>query len=871
MKRLFRIFGGDVAGDVDAEFDFHLEQRINEYVAQGLTPAEAESRARARFGSRARARAATIVEDRGRLRRERRVSLFRGVGNDVRFAVRMLRRQFMPAALAIVCMAVGIGGTTAVLSVGDALLLRPLPFPNGSQLIQIGTDIEGRSPNAQRVSSYEDFLDWRQRQRSFTDMAVVSGTTVTLGATNPIRAGAAVASASLWKVLGVRAERGRVFTEEDDKPGGARVAVVAHGFAERTWGSADSAAGKQLTINGRVVDVIGVIANEQRFPEASDIWLPIARAADEGQRGNKWLTMLAALNPNATIETARTDLGTIVTDLAKAAPQSERGRSVTLAPLRERYVGRTSRNALTIAGLAALLLLSIAGANIACLQLARGTARLRDLTTRMALGASRARLMRQLLVESIVLAIVGGAAGVALGVWGSTHVGRAIAAAAPVWMTFQLNTAVLVITTVICVGAGIVFGIVPAFNLSQNAVATNLRVGSSGSARAPARTQRVLAITELALTVVLVTTATLAMESFMRLSRVETGINTDRVQTFRLNLTGPRYDSSDAQRATIARVVEGLQHMPGVASAAAAAYVPLRDCCSQFGIRPPAGTNLPEKLMVTGNQVTPTFFDALGVHIVKGRAFTVDDRIESDAVVIVNETLAKQFWPGVDPIGKDMAFGSGALRVVGVARDVKQATLLDAAEPQFYRPYDQDTWESMTFVMRMATDAAPAVRDVRAVIHAVDPSLAIGGVVGLSLYVDRAVAPRRTFGVMFTAFAVCGLALALAGVYGVLAFSVSRRRREIGVRMALGADRSQVLRLVLLQATRLAAIGGALGIVGALVAARAMQHSLYEISWGSPWRYVAVIALVLLTTLVAALGPAWRASRIDLMGAVRTD
>jgi hypothetical protein len=286
---------------------------------------------------------------------------------------------------------------------------------------------------------------------------------------------------------------------------------------------------------------------------------------------------------------------------------------------------------------------------------------------------------------------------------------------------------------------------------------------------------------------------------------------------------------------------------------------------------PPAGATVSGRLMVAGNIVTPAYFDALRIPIVKGRAFTTADRDGSDNVVIVNETLASQFWPGGDAVGRQMPFGSGSLLVVGVARDVKQGTIFDAPAPQFYRPFAQDPWDAVTFVFRTQTGASLPARDVRAVVHAVDQQIAIGGISGLSAIVNRAIEPRRVFGIMFATFAIAGLGLALAGVYGVLAFNVTRRRREIGVRMALGAKPSSVLGLVLSQATRLAFVGSVIGMAGAIAAARAMRHSLYGITWGSPWRYAAVIALVLLTTVVAALGPAWRASRIDPMKAVRSD
>lgn len=466
IRRWLRLFPADPERDVDDELDFHIEQRIAEYEREGLTPEQARIRAHARFGDRISARNATLSEDTRRMRAEHRVFFFRDIGQDLRFAFRTLRRQRLPAALAALCVALGIGSTTAVLSVGDALLLRPLPFPNGERLVSIGTENPGRPLSASDVNSFENYADWRARNRSFVDVAAQANATVTLGTTDPIRGGAALASASLWKVLGARPERGRTFSEAEDAPGGPRVVMVSRGFAERNWGNVDAFSGKQLTINGRVHDVIGVVATSARFPEGADLWLPIARAPDESRRGSRSYSVIAQLKPGVTIDAAQLDMNTVVADVARQHPESNAKRRVALAPLRERYVG-AARDGFRIAAGAALLVLLIACANVACLQLARGSARAREISVRTALGASRMRLMRQLLTENVMLALAGGAAGVGLGVWGSTYVGRAVAENAPPWMTFRLNVTVLVITTIICVAAGILFGMAPALGLTR--------------------------------------------------------------------------------------------------------------------------------------------------------------------------------------------------------------------------------------------------------------------------------------------------------------------------------------------------------------------------------------------------------------------
>ncbi|HYV96343.1 MAG TPA: ABC transporter permease [Gemmatimonadaceae bacterium] len=869
-RRVLRFFPADPARDVDDELDFHIEARAAEYERAGMSPDEARAKAQARFGDRMRARAATLGEDARHARSERRASMVHDFGQDIRFASRTLRRQRLPAILAAVCVALGIGATTAVLSVGDALLLRPLPFPNGARLIQIGTESPGQPLTADQINSLEDYTDWRARARSFSELGAIANATITLGTTDPVRATATLSTASLWQALGVHAERGRVFTAAEDRPGGPRVALVSHGYAQRAYGSVDSAVGKQLTINGRVHDVIGVLAAASRFPDGADLWLPLAREPREDQRGNRSYTVIGALKPNVSIETARAEMTALAAVIAKEHPEHNEGRRVAIAPLREHYVG-AARDGFRLAAAAALLVLLVACANVACLQLARGSARAREMQVRVALGASRARLVRQLLTENVLLALAGGAAGVAVGIWGTKYVGTAVAANAPSWMAFHLSVGVLAATTAVCMAAGVLFGIAPAFGLTRRLGVTSLRVaGASMVDRGQGRAQRALAVAELALTLVLVTTATLAVESFMRLSNVPTGFDAANLQTFRLSLRGSRYDSADARRIAIASIVDGLRRMPGIQGATATTLLPIRDCCSRFGFST-EGTALQGKdLMVTGNMVTPGHFAVMRTPIVRGRDFTDADRAGTQNVIIISETMAKMFWPGEDPIGKTVHVSNGAT-VVGVVADIKQSSLVDAPEPQFYRPHAQDPWEDMSFAVRVTPGTVLAAKDVRAVVHAVDPVLPVGSIVPMTMVMERTLAPKRVFGALFTAFAAVALALAVAGIYGVLAFQVSRRGQEIGVRMALGAERPRVLRTVLGQAARLGITGVVIGVAGALIAARALAHTLYGVSWTAPWRYAAVVGFLMLATLAAAFGPAWRASRVDPMRALRGD
>ncbi|HKG95934.1 MAG TPA: ABC transporter permease [Gemmatimonadaceae bacterium] len=878
-RRHLRVWGRSVDDDVDAELAFHLEMRVAEYVARGLAPDEARRRAQARFGELRPVRAECVDIGHRRRKTMRRAELVGTLRQDLRYAARTLRRQKLPAAVMVLCLALGIGGATTVFSVADTMLLRPLPFPNGDRIVTVGSQRVGRDPRP-GVSSLPDIADWRARQRVFVDLGGIRPADFTLlldGGRRPLRVRGARVTAGAFRALGVRPEAGRAFAESEDRPGAPRVVVVSRTLADRELGGAAGVLGRAVQLNGEPYAVVGVLPDEWRYPESAELWVPLALDPAREGRGSRFLWTLAALAPGVTLERARREMAAIGDALAREHPNDDVGYTVGVEPMRERYVG-AARPAFVLMGAAAVLLFLVAGSNVVTLQLARAAGRSREVAVRSAIGASRGRLVAQLLTESVMLALAGGALGSGLAVLGSRLLARSVAGDLPPWMTFDVDLRVLAFTLAVSAAAGIAFGLVPALRLSRAGGETAARAlrdgGRGGLDLTRGRLYRGLVIAQVALSLVLLTGAALAVQSFRRLQRVDPGFDPRGVMTFRVTLQGPRYDASPARAGVIAAITEGARALPGVVAAGATTHIPINGCCSQFGFNVEGQPDdAAHRAMATGSLVTPGFFRAMGIPLLRGRDFTAADGRDAPRVTVVSESFAARFWPNADALGKRLHLGYDWWTVVGVVRDVKQGTLADAPEPQFYRPHAQDPWEDMTVAVRVppSRDPASLAAELRAAVRAADPSLPAFGFTTMPERMARAVAAQRLYGLLFAAFAAVSLALATAGVYGVMAYYVSRRTGEIGIRMALGADRARVLALVLRQGAAVAAAGVALGLAASVLAARGLAGVLYGVRTSEPLTCAAVAVVLGVTVLAAAYGPARRASAIEPMRALRAE
>ncbi|HXT17095.1 MAG TPA: ABC transporter permease [Gemmatimonadaceae bacterium] len=875
-RRYLSFWGADTTADVDDELHFHLEMRAAEYAARGLSPDAARSRAEQRFGNVARARDDCVEIDRQQARAESHMQMLNALVQDAAYALRVLRRQWVPALAAILCMAVGVSATTAMFSVADTMLLRPLPYRNGDRLVSISSSRQGSGSGT--VSSYLDYRDWRASQRSFDDMAALGQTSFVMLHGDPRNLSAALVSASFFPTFGISAELGRLFANADDETGAAPVMVVSDAFARQEFGEPARALGQSVVVNGAARAIVGVIPDQSRYPSRTEVWLPISTGGysafsngvlDPSSRGNRNLEVFGVLRRGVSLDAARRDLASIAARLQREWPKSNAQETTVMMPMRERYVGDVRGSLFAVMG-ATILVLLIACANVAALQLARAGARTREIAVRAALGASRSRIVRQLLTESLVLSLSGGALGVVLAVWARKVIQRAVAPNTPAWMTFDIDGRVFAFALGVSALAGIAFGIAPALRLADIRGGAALRNATVGTTRS--RLQRGFVVFEIAISIMLVVSASLALESVRRIQRIPIGIDPANVVSFQMTLQGPRYDDPQARARFVADVERRLRALPGVDGVGAADRLPINGCCSQFTARI-EGQEADEghAPLITGTIATPGYFSALHVRLVAGRTFNTGDDANAPKVTVINQTFANRYWPRGDAIGHRVNTGVGAATIVGIVQDLKQATIFGAPEPQFFRPYAEDPWTRVAFAIRARGDLAAVAASARQVIRGLDPAMPIFNVQTLEQVFDDATLTTRSLTRLLVAFAGIALLLAATGLYGLIAFLVERRTRELGLRVALGAEPSRVAAMVVRQACLLAALGAVLGLGGATLAARWLAATLYGVTAREPSAYVAAALILAAAALAASYGPARRASRADPMDALRAE
>jgi predicted permease len=872
-RRFFRVKDRDLETAIDDELRFHLDMRTEEKVRQGLPEPDARRAALERFGSVETVHNALGTIDRDRARAERRREAVVDLGQDVGYSLRVLLRKPLTSFIIVLCLALGIGSATTVFSVGDALLLRPLPYPNGSRLVQVGT-IRGADTRI-TVGSFEDYADWRDRQKTFDALGAYQRQTHPIVTDEGVQlwAGARLTS-SVFAALGIRPLRGRLFTETDDVPGAPLVAVVNTRFADRMLGGVDRAVGSMIRLGERRIEVVGVLATTAAFPEGTETFTNMPVQAVPENRGSRSLEMIGAVRAGVSVDAARRDLAAISRQVARENSGLDSTVSAGVRPLRERYVG-SARSAFGAIAAAAALLLVIACANVASLQLARGSARAREIAVRSALGASRSRVLRLLLTESLLLAVIGGAAGIAVALVSTRVVALSIPTQFESWMTPDLDVRVLLAALLISTITGIAFGLAPALRLSRLAPARSLHDGGRGGADVTRlKLQRTFVAVQMALSVVLLVGATMAATSFTRLTTQDPGFTSSDVTLFRLAMRGARYEDDARRIQVIETFEEQMRAVPGVESIGAASHVPIADCCSKFGLTVEGEVRgISHERMVTGNVVTPDFFRTLGIQFVSGRPFAPSDRQGAPRVVIINETFARQFFPGREPLGRTVFEGSNETTVIGVVRDVKQTTFMDAPEPQFYQAQSQAAWDALTFVLRVrdGVQTAPIITEARRIMRGIDPLMPIYRTTRLDRVIENALLSQRTFRTLLQGFALIALVLAAAGMYGVTSYYVAQRIPELGIRLALGAQPGSLMNLVLRQGMVLALIGAFAGLSGAAAAARALSTMLYGVQPDEPTLYLVGVLLLAVTSLAACLGPALRALRVEPLVALRSE
>jgi putative ABC transport system permease protein len=801
---------------------------------------------------------------------------------DVRYGARMLLKSPMFTAVALTTIAIGIGANTAIFSLVDSILLRPLPYPEPQRLVAAGTNQLGDSQMSPMGTA--DFLAWRDRQQSFKQVAVMGGAGGSFalsGLGEPERIPGVDVSADFFSIFGVAPLKGRGFYSGEDRPGAPGVAVISEQFWRNHLGSDPNVLSRTLTLDGKQHTIVGVMPAYFRFPprESVDVWA-IRTLNPATARPPFGLHALGRLKPQVSMRQAAAELDQIVAQVNAQYPSSTPLAGVMM-PMKEWMVSEVSTALLVLLGAIALLLL-IAVVNVANLLLARATVRQREVAVRMALGASRKRVVRQLLTESAVLSLLGGVLGLLLAYLAI----RAFLAFGPGQMPrlneVGINSGVLLFTFVVCVGSGILFGLAPALETSRPALSDPLKDANRSSSSASVhRTHRSLLVGQVALALLLMIGSGLLIRSFLRLSDVSPGIQRDHVITATLSLSNKYSEPQIPQ--FWKQFLEKVQALPGVKAAGISMSLPpnLLEITNPFTVEG-QGYDPHRKLQLADEMsVSPGYFRALGIPLIKGRFFSPADRVEGKKdpmIVIINESMAKQYFGGKDPIGGRIQTGdpnpsSPWETIVGVVGDVKYSGLDSGPEPTIYVPYNENAWAgwawSMYLVVRSTGSAAQIVPAIRAELAGMDNTLPLAHVRTMDELLDDSLAQQRFRTWLFTGFAALALLLSAIGIYALISYSVSQRTREIGVRVALGAQRSNVLRMVLREGLQLLIFGLLLGWVGAFLATRVMRSLLYSTSATDAVSFVATSITLIAVALLACYIPARRATKVDPMIALR--
>lgn len=870
--------------DVDEELDFHLRGRVEELIEAGWSRAQARDEAVRQFGDPVRYREECRAIAQNRIVRERRGEAMANLWQDIRFALRGFRRSPAFAGVAVLTLALGIGATTAVFTVAKNVLFDPLPFENPDELVMVWE--QNSSQNISRdLPSPPNYADWLRQNHTFADLAAMSDASVTLsGADQPTVVQVALVTPNTFSVLGVDAQRGRTFAaadaavQDDDAVTGASLVLLSDGLWRRAFGADPGIIGQTIRLNDTPVEVIGVMPPTFTVPRPDiDIWLAADYTAAGYHRQSRYLRVFGRLAPDVSITQAMTDLDQIQRTIAETEPEANEGWTVEVVPVQEEVVGASTRSILMLLLGAVGFVLLIACANVANLLLGRSTAREREISVRTALGASRARVMSQLLTESLVLGVAGGTLGVALAFAGV----RTLVLFEPQGLPRIEEVGVDFGSLAFAVGAvlltALLFGLVPALHSVRRSVSETLKGTTSAGKGSPERARSALVILEVAVSLVLLVGAGLLTRSLLYLGAIDPGFDVENVTIARVSLGQQEYPRSEDRVVYFDEMLRQLRETPGVLEAGVTSVLPMD----------PAGIDFDLPYLAEGQPARPEgelpqtryriasdgYFEALGMELLAGRTFSGLDRAETQRVLVINDAFASQLWPGENALGKTITIyyaNNTSWEVVGVVESTRHVGLGAPPPAQMYVPLAQAEFlfGYMHFAVKTAAGTAPT-RAIRAVGAEVDPKYPLYSVSSMASLLSATTERDRFVATLLGAFALLALCLAAVGIHGVVAFHVAQRTREIGLRMALGADRRQVLSAVLGRAGALAGLGVLLGVVGASATSRVVQSFLYEVSPLDPMTFGAVGALLMSVALVAALIPAVRAATMDPAGALR--
>jgi putative ABC transport system permease protein len=867
-----------VAGDLEEEYAAVRARRGRLHAEAWAWWTAARLAARFRWERAARGRPLPPIGE-----ELRRSAMWDSLRQDVAFGARMLWRQPGFTVVAVLALALGIGANTAIFSVVDGVLWRPLPYADSSRVVSIAEQ-RPREGRLHGPVAPADFYDWRRDNRSFSAMAAVDPTPVNLtGVGEPERLRAIAVTPGFLDALGIAPALGRDFRADEETPGRHRVVLLTDGLWRRHFGGDPAIVGRPVTLNGNPYDVVGVLPATFWWPTQAEILAPYPSVqGGDSTRSLHSMEVVARLKPGISLEQAQADMAAIGRQLSEQYPDSNRYHFPHVATLQESMVGDMRSALLLLLGAVALVLL-IACANVATLLLARATGRQREIAVRLAIGAGRSRLVRQMLTESVLLALVGGATGLLVAGW-SISVFRALLPTqflgVPGLAHVGIDARILTVAGLVSAATGIVFGVIPALTASSQAPGAllNEEGRGGGSGARGWRVRASLVVVEMALSIVLLVGAALLLVSFRHLLNVPTGFNAAHVATAPLALPANRYNDHAKIAAFYGTLLEKVRALPGVEAADVVTALPFSGADSRAGFQIENRTGeSPVPVRAHPRLISPGYLRTLGVPLVRGRFFSERDAEGSTDVAIINAAGARRYWPNEDPIGRRVSFAFGEeprwIEIVGVAGDIKHASLDADSEPEMYLPYLQTNFATMargmTVVIRTQAPAADVAPLLKAAISEIDRNQPLGVVSQMDKLIAGSVAPRRLNLWIVSSFAVVALVLTGAGLYGVMAYLVAQRTHEIGVRIALGASRRQVLALVLRQVGTLTAIGIAVGVVVALAFTRWLASLLFGVSATDPLVYAVVSAILATVALAAVAVPSSRATAIDPLRALR--